>query len=147
MKEILKYFQYAHLPSNLQVISGKVFEIVHWMENHLPECAEKDVGLRKLLEAKDCFIRAELNKTGTEVKQESEEIRSVYYYSENKNLPVMEVVIAQDGKLLWSDPTNCKLWKNVGETITRGVNLYIIEESMIIPCEEVVTVKYKVKLV
>lgn len=29
---------------------------------HLPESAEKTAGLRKLLEAKDCFVRARMEK-------------------------------------------------------------------------------------
>lgn len=30
----------------------------HFKYTHLPECPEKSAGLRKLLEAKDCFVRA-----------------------------------------------------------------------------------------
>ena len=32
------------------------------MEKELPENDEKIAGFRKLLEAKDCFVRAKLNK-------------------------------------------------------------------------------------
>jgi hypothetical protein len=38
MNPIMKFFAYAHLPDS----------------------AEKSAGLRKLLEAKDCFVRASL---------------------------------------------------------------------------------------
>lgn len=32
------------------------------MDAQLPDCAEKSAGMRKLLEAKDCFVRAALEK-------------------------------------------------------------------------------------
>jgi len=58
---IMKYFTYAHLPEQLQVVS-KPFNLLAWqMEADLPNGPEKSVGLRKLLEAKDCFIRAALS--------------------------------------------------------------------------------------
>lgn len=55
---ILKYFAFSHLPENLQAISRPVGELALAMENQLPDSAEKSAGLRKLLEAKDCFVRA-----------------------------------------------------------------------------------------
>jgi len=58
----MKYFDYAHLPPKLQLVSQKVHECAHAMKNNLPDCEEKEVGLRKLLEAKDCFVRAELER-------------------------------------------------------------------------------------
>jgi hypothetical protein len=57
---ILKYFEYAHLPSHLQPVSLKLYNVAHQMDQWLPDCAEKSAGLRKLLEAKDCFVRARL---------------------------------------------------------------------------------------
>lgn len=59
--EILKYFEYSHLPEHLQSVSKATHELAHEMNRLLPECAEKSAGLRKLLEAKDCFVRANLN--------------------------------------------------------------------------------------
>jgi len=32
------------------------------MNKDLPNCAEKSAGLRKLLEAKDCFVRASIEE-------------------------------------------------------------------------------------
>jgi hypothetical protein len=58
---IIKYFDYAHLPSFLQEVSKPVGELAKQMDESLPDCAEKSAGLRKLLEAKDCFVRATLN--------------------------------------------------------------------------------------
>lgn len=53
-------FDYAHLPAHLQEVSKPVGELAQVMKETLPDCAEKSAGLRKLLEAKDCFVRAKL---------------------------------------------------------------------------------------
>lgn len=58
--EILKYFEYSHLPEKLKIISQPICELARKMDIDLPDCPEKNAGLRKLLEAKDCFVRAEL---------------------------------------------------------------------------------------
>lgn len=58
----IKFFEYEHLPKHLQEISKPLAELAHKMENELPDCAEKSAGMRKLLEAKDCFVRAALEK-------------------------------------------------------------------------------------
>lgn len=60
MSPILKYFEYEHLPAHLQLQSRLCCELAKAMEESLPDCAEKSAGLRKLLEAKDCFVRAKL---------------------------------------------------------------------------------------
>jgi len=57
---IMKYFSFAHLPEHLQGISGDVYALACSMEAQLPDGPEKSAGLRKLLEAKDCFVRAKL---------------------------------------------------------------------------------------
>jgi len=57
---ILKYFEYAHLPDNLKEVSLLICELAKTLENHIPNGPEKSAGLRKLLEAKDCFVRAKL---------------------------------------------------------------------------------------
>lgn len=54
---IMKYFAYAHLPEKLQIISEPICELALTMEKNLPDGPEKSAGLRKLLEAKDCFVR------------------------------------------------------------------------------------------
>ena len=59
---ILKYFEYAHLPQHLQDVSAPACELARHMADALPHSAEKSAGLRKLLEAKDCFVRASLEK-------------------------------------------------------------------------------------
>lgn len=57
---IMKYFTYAHLPEHLQKISKPIGDLAQLMDETLPESAEKSAGLRKLLEAKDCLVRANL---------------------------------------------------------------------------------------
>lgn len=54
---LLKFFKYEHLPEPLRTISQSVSELAHLMDKALPDGAEKTTGLRKLLEAKDCFVR------------------------------------------------------------------------------------------
>lgn len=57
---IMKYFEFSHLPDKLQSVSEAIYTLAYKMENELPDSAEKSAGLRKLLEAKDCFVRAKL---------------------------------------------------------------------------------------
>ena len=56
----IQYFEYSHLPENLQYVSRPIAELAHLMENTVPDGPEKSAGMRKLLEAKDCFVRASL---------------------------------------------------------------------------------------
>jgi len=58
---IMKYFSHEHLPEKLQSVSKPIGELAKAMNENLPDCAEKSAGLRKLLEAKDCFVRAKLD--------------------------------------------------------------------------------------
>jgi len=57
---ILQYFKFEHLPEHLQSISKPFGELALQMACSLPECQETEAGLRKLLEAKDCAVRAML---------------------------------------------------------------------------------------
>lgn len=57
---IMKYFEYAHLPEALQAVSKPIGELAKAIDDGLPDGAEKSAGLRKLLEAKDCFVRARI---------------------------------------------------------------------------------------
>jgi hypothetical protein len=54
---VLKFFRYEHLPEKLQAISRPFAELAVKVANG-PACAETTVALRKLLEAKDCAVRA-----------------------------------------------------------------------------------------
>ena len=57
---IMKYFAYKHLPEKLQKVSKPIGQLAQKIDDELPACAEKSAGLRKLLEAKDCLVRAAL---------------------------------------------------------------------------------------
>lgn len=57
-----KYFQYSHLPEKLQAVSEACYQLAKLMEDTLPDGPEKSAGIRKLLEAKDCFVRAKLEE-------------------------------------------------------------------------------------
>jgi hypothetical protein len=61
MSPILKYFKYAHLPEKLQAVSRPFCELADSIELTYQDSAEKSAGLRKLLEAKDCIVRAALD--------------------------------------------------------------------------------------
>jgi len=62
---IMKYFAYEHLPEKLQVVSKPIGDLASQMDSSLPDSAEKSAGLRKLLEAKDCLVRAALDAPGS----------------------------------------------------------------------------------
>jgi hypothetical protein len=55
-----QYFVYSHLPEKLQEVSRPIADLAALMNEMLPDGAEKSAGMRKLLEAKDCFVRAAL---------------------------------------------------------------------------------------
>ena len=56
----MKFFDYEHLPEKLQAVSKPIGDLARKMNEELPDSAEKSAGLRKLLEAKDCLVRAAL---------------------------------------------------------------------------------------
>lgn len=56
----IQFFSYKHLPEDLQKVSKPINDLAHQMEEMLPDGPEKSAGMRKLLEAKDCFVRAKL---------------------------------------------------------------------------------------
>ena len=60
-QQLMKHFAYRHLPTHLQVISRPVCQLAGQMVIALPDGPELTAGLRKLLEAKDCLVRAALD--------------------------------------------------------------------------------------
>lgn len=57
--KILQYFAYAGLPrGSAREIAETFYALADEIDGDLPECAEKSAGLRKLLEARDCVLRA-----------------------------------------------------------------------------------------
>ena len=59
---MLQFFASGHLPTQLQVTSRMFGDLAEWVVRALPSNPERTVALRKLLEAKDCAVRAHLYK-------------------------------------------------------------------------------------
>lgn len=55
---IIQFFKYQHLPAHLQNVSKPFADLAEKMVAELPENEESHMALRKLLEAKDCAVRA-----------------------------------------------------------------------------------------
>lgn len=62
MEYLLQFFAYAHLPEHLQAVSKPFGDLAEKLVAELPRNPERTVALRKLLEAKDCAVRAQLFK-------------------------------------------------------------------------------------
>jgi hypothetical protein len=59
---LLQFFAYEHLPEHLQKVSSVFAALALGIVETLPRNPERTVALRKLLEAKDCAVRAALWK-------------------------------------------------------------------------------------
>lgn len=59
---MLQFFEYKHLSVPLQDVSSYFSNLAHVLTVMLPRNPERTVALRKLLEAKDCAVRAWLYK-------------------------------------------------------------------------------------
>lgn len=62
MTNLIQFFNYEHLPEHLQKISKPFKELADQIEATLPCNPERTVALRKLLESKDCAVRAAIYK-------------------------------------------------------------------------------------
>lgn len=58
---LARQFDFEHLPPSLRVISERCYHVVSLMIRDLHDGPELTAGLRKLLEAKDCFVRQALD--------------------------------------------------------------------------------------
>lgn len=58
---LMQFFAWAHLPPHLQSVSKPFGELAESLLM-LPDNPERTTALRKLLEAKDCAVRAVLFK-------------------------------------------------------------------------------------
>ena len=58
----MRHFSYKHLPSHLQTVSEPFGRLANEMYSIILAGDEKEAGMRKLLEAKDCFVRAKLEE-------------------------------------------------------------------------------------
>lgn len=61
---MLQFFAYDHLPKPLCDISERFSWLAHRLVEDLPTNAERTMALRKLLEAKDCAVRAWIFQSG-----------------------------------------------------------------------------------
>lgn len=57
---MMQFFAYDHLPEHLQAVSRPYGELAAQMVETLPRNPERTAALRKLLESKDCAVRARL---------------------------------------------------------------------------------------
>jgi hypothetical protein len=62
-RQLLTWFEHEHLPPHLQAVSKPFHDLAWGMVIDMAlEGPEATTGLRKLLEAKDCAVRAALDK-------------------------------------------------------------------------------------
>ena len=59
---LLQFFAYDHLPEHLQAVSKPFGDLAQAIVATLPSNPERTTALRKLLESKDCAVRALLFK-------------------------------------------------------------------------------------
>lgn len=55
---LLQFFRYEHLPVDLREVSKPFCRLAHEIVDALPRNPERTTALRKLLESKDCAVRA-----------------------------------------------------------------------------------------
>lgn len=60
-QSLVRYFAWSHLPEALQAVSAPFGLLALQLVKMLPDSAELTAALRKLLEAKDCAVRAALD--------------------------------------------------------------------------------------
>lgn len=92
---ILHFFHYAHLPPTLQAASRWFANLAWNLATNLPRNAERTVALRKLLEAKDAAVRANLpvptfgsEKASVASKPELGEPREIGGHDEDRDGPI-----------------------------------------------------------
>lgn len=61
---LLQFFAHEHLREDLRPVSAAFGELAREIDQTLPANPEKTTALRKLLEAKDCAVRAVLFTDG-----------------------------------------------------------------------------------
>lgn len=60
-QHLVRFCEYGHLPAHLQPVSQAVHDTMQDVVDLVPG-PELTAGLRKLLEAKDCFVRAAVDE-------------------------------------------------------------------------------------
>jgi hypothetical protein len=59
-QQVAMWFTYEHLDEPARFTSARCAHLAEQMMADLPDSPELTAGLRKLLEAKDCFVRASI---------------------------------------------------------------------------------------
>lgn len=62
MNRLLKWLRHDHLPPQLQDVVKPIDALARSLDATLAEGPEKTAGMRKLIEAKDCFVRARIEQ-------------------------------------------------------------------------------------
>lgn len=62
MQHLIQFFAYSHLPPHMQEVSKDFYELAIKLYDTLPSNPESIMAMRKLLEAKDCAVRARIYK-------------------------------------------------------------------------------------
>jgi len=58
MNPIMRFFECDGQPMNVRHVADPIGRLAQMMHDMIPDGPEKSAGLRKLLEARDCFVRA-----------------------------------------------------------------------------------------
>lgn len=58
VEHVIQFFAFDHLPEPLRTVSGEFAALATKVMNNCPDDPETVHALRKLLEAKDCAVRA-----------------------------------------------------------------------------------------
>jgi len=120
---IMRWFDASHLGGGARAISGACGALAKYMAGRLPANPETTAGLRKLLEAKDCFVRSAI--AGQEVGEVAplRETVTVYLGASGERMGVLGVRIGLDRDALAMFRNSCpevkvdlELNRQTGET-------------------------------
>ena len=97
---LLRYFDYSHLYGPLRPVSQEVHRLAWDMATALPQGPELTTGLRKLLEAKDCFVRAALDmpRSASELDAAAAVAAKVEQVRERPQIPQEDVAAGRDAE-------------------------------------------------
>jgi len=119
-KHLLRYFVAEHLPPVLRQVSEPMCELAVSLAKTLPPGPEALAALRKLLEAKDCAVRAALDEANTTIGQATDTAAAC--------LPERRLLRDRHGDLWLTFPERPGLLWFWGEQDSRAVDMKQIEE-------------------
>lgn len=65
-QQLMRWFDFEHLPPKVKPVPEACADFMHTMLDLLDDGPELSAGLRHLLEAKDCFTRAQVDALSKE---------------------------------------------------------------------------------